>query len=68
MTKYRDLSGEISNQAVLSTLKKLYGDNPTAIDLWVGGLLEDLVGGAQLGLTFLCIIKEQFRNLRDGDR
>lgn len=68
MTGYRDLAGEISSAAIRAGLQSLYGDDPSSIDLWVGGLLENVVSGAQLGPTFLCIIAEQFSRLRDGDR
>ena len=63
-----ELSGEISNATVRALLREVYGDDPGKIDLWVGGLLEDVVPGSQLGPTFLCLIADQFRRLRDGDR
>ena len=48
-------------------LMDLYEDE-NDIDLWVGGLLESLEEGAQLGPTFNCLIASQFARLRDGDR
>ena len=63
-----ELSGEISNATVRALLREAYGDDPGKIDLWVGGLLEDVVPGSQLGPAFLCLIADQFRRLRDGDR
>ena len=53
---------------VRGKLLEVYGNDVDKIDLWVGGLLESLEPGAQLGPTFSCIISDQFRRLRAGDR
>ena len=47
---------------------EVYEDETEHIELWVGGLLEDLLPGGQLGPTFTCIIAQQFQRLREGDR
>jgi hypothetical protein len=41
---------------------------PGNLDIWVGGILEDQVDGAKVGPTLRCLLVEQFRRLRDGDR
>ncbi|KAK6624368.1 hypothetical protein RUM44_011227 [Polyplax serrata] len=48
-------------------LKKLYRYE-TDVDLSIGGLLEIPLPGALVGPTFACLLIEQFKNLRRGDR
>ncbi|XP_045133366.1 peroxidasin-like isoform X1 [Portunus trituberculatus] len=64
---FDQLSTEISSSDVRNSLQQLYG-HPGNVDLWVGGLLEDPVEGARVGPTFLCLLVDQFRRLRAGDR
>jgi peroxidase len=58
---------DITNQHVREKLKELYG-HPDNIDLWAGGILEDQIPGAKVGPLFRCLLIEQLRKLRDGDR
>lgn len=58
---------DITDQHVREKLQKLYG-HPENIDLFVGGILEDVMPGARIGPLFRCIIVDQFKRLRDGDR
>ncbi|KAG0723194.1 Peroxidasin [Chionoecetes opilio] len=64
---FDQLSSDISSSDVRNSLQQLYG-HPGNVDLWVGGLLEDAVEGARVGPTFQCLLVDQFRRLRDGDR
>ncbi|XP_013179276.1 PREDICTED: peroxidasin [Papilio xuthus] len=64
---FDDLAGEISSKNVRDKLKELYGSVHN-IDVWVGGILEDQVEGGKIGPLFSCILIEQFKRLRDGDR
>lgn len=64
---FNDLKDEISSRVVREKLERLYG-HPGNIDVWVGGILEDQVDGARVGPTFRCILVDQFRRIRDGDR
>jgi len=64
---WSDLLSVIKSQVTLNKLKLLYG-HPANIDLWVGGVLEEPLEGAKVGPTFRCILVDQFRRLRDGDR
>ena len=64
---FDDLKNEIVDSDIRAKLKELY-QHPSNIDLWVGGLLEELAPGALVGPTFTCIIAEQFRRTRAGDR
>ena len=67
MNDLDDLKSVISNQDIVEKLKTLY-DDVNNVDLWVAGILEDMVPGSLLGPTFQCLIAIQFKNLRDGDR
>lgn len=58
---------DIRDASVRQKLKELYGTTEN-IDLWVGGILEDQLPTAKVGPLFRCIIIDQFRRLRDGDR
>lgn len=64
---FEDLANEISNPEVRERLKELYGSVHN-IDVFVGGILEDQVEGGKVGPLFRCLLLEQFKRLRDGDR
>ena len=50
-----------------SIIGQLY-QSPEDIELFPGGLSEEPTELGKLGPTFSCIIGEQFRNLKFGDR
>ena len=64
---FEDLKSEISSREVREILRKLYGDVRN-IDLWPGGILEDPIENSKLGPLFMCIIVNQMKSVRDGDR
>ena len=64
---FDDLSNEIRNEEIREKLKKLYL-HPDNIDLFVGGMVEDPIEGTRLGPVFMCLISQQFKRTRDGDR
>ena len=61
-------ANEIKSFINRKLLSQLYNDDPNLADLWVAGLAEAPANGGIVGATFGCIIREQMRRLRDGDR
>jgi len=61
---FQDIS---SDPEIQMRLEDAFG-NVDDIDIWTGGLSEDLVPGSHLGEVFHLIIKIQFESLKDGDR
>ncbi|KAG5329266.1 PXDN protein, partial [Acromyrmex charruanus] len=64
---FEHLTNDISSARVRQKLRELYG-HPSNIDVWVGGILEDQLPGMKVGPLFKCLLLEQFRRTRDGDR
>lgn len=64
---FQETNYEIKNATTRQILHELYDDVEYA-DLWVAGLAENPLPEAIVGPTLHCILKEQFRRLRDGDR
>lgn len=67
VTTWDELGKHVKDRAKLAILEELYG-HPENIDVWVGSLLEDQVEGGRVGPTVRCLLLDQFRRLRDGDR
>ncbi|GMS93912.1 hypothetical protein PENTCL1PPCAC_16087, partial [Pristionchus entomophagus] len=64
---WTDMETIIKDADVVSKLRKLYG-HPANIDVWVGGITERRHSEGLVGPLFACIIADQFKRLRDGDR
>lgn len=65
---YTSFSELTSNTELANALSAAYGGDIDKVDLWVGILAEDKVGGLQVGETLQAILIDQFSRLRDGDR
>ena len=66
MDKCKSCFGIIIHPYITEILLVPLSDN---IDLFVGGMAETpYLGSAKIGMTFLCIMVDQFTRLRDGDR
>ncbi|KAI1288387.1 Chorion peroxidase [Halotydeus destructor] len=66
LNRFQDLTTIMDKQTAFR-LSQLYR-HVDDIDLFVGGVSEEPMEGAVVGPTFACIIGEQFRRLKYGDR
>lgn len=64
---YTSFSQISSDTVIQQHLQEVYG-NVNAVELFFGGMSEDIVPGANVGPTFQAIIADQFTRLRQGDR
>ncbi|XP_044515496.1 thyroid peroxidase [Gracilinanus agilis] len=62
-----DLYTAITNRSIVEKIMELY-KHPNNIDVWLGGLAENLLPDARTGPLFACIIGRQMKALREGDR
>lgn len=67
MQSEADLEDVLHDRALVEKIMDLYG-HPDNIDVWLAGLLEDLVPGSRTGPLFACLIGKQMKMLREGDR
>ena len=67
LERFADFSELTSDPGVAAKFASVYATIDD-VDLWIGGLAEDIVSGSQLGATFHTIVLDQFMRLRDGDR
>ena len=67
--RFPELRGlfEFSNELTKIRFLQTYGALDT-LDLWPGGLAEEVIPGGMVGPTFACIFAITFSDLRNGDR
>jgi peroxidase len=63
---FQDLES-VMDPNVARAMSRIYR-NVDDIDLFIGGVSENNIKGALVGPTFACLIAEQFRRIKNGDR
>ncbi|KAM4048664.1 eosinophil peroxidase-like [Anomaloglossus baeobatrachus] len=61
------LAQVLRNRPLAEKFMSLYG-TPNNIDIWIGAVAEPLLPNARVGELLSCLIGNQFRRTRDGDR
>ncbi|CAJ0581248.1 unnamed protein product, partial [Mesorhabditis spiculigera] len=64
---FEDFGDMILDKNLRFGLSKNY-NSPEDVDFYVGAMLEDPVVGGLVGTTLSCVIGEQFKRTRNGDR
>jgi len=67
ITSWQELAAVVEKPNLVPRLQRLYG-SIEEVDLYIGGTIERPLEGSLLGPTFQCIVGDQFRRLRLGDR
>nr|XP_020464352.1 thyroid peroxidase [Monopterus albus] len=62
-----DLKKTVRDSKVAEKILKIYKHSDN-IDVWLGGLIENLLPDSRTGPLFACLIGKQMKALRDGDR
>ncbi|XP_030299404.1 thyroid peroxidase isoform X1 [Sparus aurata] len=62
-----DFKEVVRDDSVAKKIFKIY-KHPDNIDVWLGGLVENMLPGSRTGPLFACLIGKQMKAHRDGDR
>ncbi|KAM6968604.1 thyroid peroxidase [Tautogolabrus adspersus] len=62
-----DFKKVMKESKIAEKILKIY-KHPDNIDVWLGGLVENVLPGSRTGPLFGCLIGKQMKALRDGDR
>lgn len=62
-----DFTDVVGDETVAKKILKIY-KHPDNIDVWLGGLVENVLPGSRTGPLFSCLISKQMKVLQDGDR
>ena len=62
-----DFKEVVRDDSIAKKIFKIY-KHPDNIDVWLGGLVENMLPGSRTGPLFACLIGKQMKAHRDGDR
>jgi len=67
LNSWKEVAMNANFPHLVPRLQQLYG-RVDKLDLYIGGLIEKKESGSMLGATFQCIISDQFKRLKIGDK